>query len=601
MNGRTTLVLVVLAVLLGGWLAVTERRDEVRVAGADGSVRFRRLDPREVISVEILRSNVAIRLERTNSGWALRAPIHYPVQPTGVERLLEMLGNLVPRSHLSSAEVSAQRGALAAFGLERPDVLTIRTREGMNILRLGGPTPMGSQFYFQQVGQDGVFTADAGLLGALPASPENWRDRRLFNADSLPFDRVEILGETEFEAAITTNGTWSLIRPLVARANDDQIRRLLTDAADSRVNAFVSDTLTVSADEYGLTKPTAQMVLKRGTNELLRLQFGRASTNAPGEIFVRRSDFGNIVRITNSVLESLKRPLAAYRDRRLMPQIAGLERLEVRAGSEPFTLEKQGTNWWVISPRRFLADGPWVRETFKRFMGLRIDDFLDDLGTDPGRYGLDQPAREYSFYLGKSNASPALLTRLSVGTPLGEGRRLSIRRSDEPGIYGIAAGDLQILPVSAPQFRDWNLNPSNIVQIEIHQQGRTRTLRRNSLGRWDGVIAVQGVLPDPAIDEGLYRIGQAPIGRYPVPNDVALKQFAFDQLDHAVTLTQKEGGNFRSLHLRFGGRNAINQFVWAAFDSDEPAILTQFPLNLYQEYIGPWFSAPPTTSNETKP
>jgi hypothetical protein len=601
MNRRTTWVLVLLAVLLGGWLAMTERRDEVRVAGATGSVRFRRLDPREVISVEILRSNVAIRLERTNSGWFLRSPIHYPVQSTSVERLLEMIGNLAPRSHQSSAEVTAQRGALAAFGLERPDVLTIRTREGMNILRLGGRTPLGSQFYFQQVGQDGVFTAEAGLLEALPASPEDWRDRRLFDADSLPFDRVEILGETEFEAAITTNGTWSLIRPLVARANDDQIRRLLTDAADSRVNAFVSDTLTVSAEEYGLTKPTAQMVLKRGTNELLRLQFGRASTNAPGEILVRRSDFGNIVRITNSILESLKRPLATYRDRRLMPQIAGLERLEVRAGSEPFTLEKQGTNWWVISPRRFLADGPWVRETFQRFMRLRIEDFLDDLGTNPGRYGLDQPAREYSFYLGKSNGSPALLTRLTMGTPLGEGRRLSMRRSDELGIYGIAAGDLQILPVSAPQFRDWNLNPSNIVQIEIRQQGRTRMLRRNSLGRWDGVIAAQGLLPDPAIDEGLYRIGQAPIGRFPVPNDVALKQFAFDQLDHAVTLTQKEGGNFRSLHLRFGGRNAINQFVWAAFDSDEPAILTQFPLSLYQEYIGPWFSAPPATSNETKP
>ncbi len=601
MNGRTTLVLVLLAVLLGGWLAMTERRDEVQVAGAAGSVRFRRLDPREVISVEILRSNVAIRLERTNSVWFLTAPMRYPVQSTGVERLLERLGNLVPRSHLSSAEVSAQRGALAAFGLERPDVLTLRTREGMNILRLGGRTPLGSQFYFQQVGQDGVFTADAVLLEALPASVEDWRDRRLFDADSLPFDRVEILGETEFEAAITTNGTWSLTRPLVARANDDQIRRLLIDAADSRVNAFVSDTLTVSADEYGLTKPTAQMVLKQGTNELLRLQFGRASTNAPGEILVRRSDFGNIVRITNSILESLKRPLATYRDRRLMPSIAGLERVEIRAGSEPFTLEKQGTNWWVTSPRRFPADGPWVRETFQRFMRLRIEDFLDDLGTDPARYGLDQPAREYSFYLGKSNGSPALLTRLSLGIPLGEGRRLSVRRSDEPGIYGIAAGDLQTLPVSASQFRDWNLNPSNIVQIEIRQQGRTRILRRNSLGRWDGVVAVQGLMPDPAIDEGLYRIGQAPIGRFAAPNDAALKQFAFDQLDHAVTLTHKEGGYFRSLHLRFGGRNAVHQFVWAAFDSGEPAILTQFPLSLYQEYIGSWFSAPPVTSNETKP
>jgi hypothetical protein len=343
------------------------------------------------------------------------------------------------------------------------------------------------------------------------------------------------------------------------------------------------------------------MVLKRGTNEVLRLQFGRDSTNAPGQIAVRRSDFGNIVRITNAILESLKRPLAAYRDRRLMPSISGLQRLEVKAGGEPFTLEKQGTNWWVTAPRRFQADGPWVRETFQRFMRLRIEDYLDDLGTDPARYGLSQPAREYAFHLGASNAAPTLLTRLSLGIPLGDGRRLAVRRSDEPGIYGIAAGDLQTLPVSASQFRDWNLNPSNIVQIEIRQQGRTRLLRRTPLGRWDGVVAVQGLLVDPAIDEALFRIGQAPIGRFPVPNEAALKQFAFDQLDHAVTLTQKEGGSFRTLHLRFGGRNAVNQFVWAAFDSGEPAILTQFPLSLYQEYIGPWFSAPPTTPSETKP
>ncbi len=580
---------------------MTERRDEVRVAGTDGSVRFRRLDPREVVSVEILRSNVAIRLERTNSAWFLRAPIHYPVQSTGVERLLEVLGGLVPRSHLSGAEVNAQRGALAAFGLERPDVLTIRTREGMNILRLGGRTPLGSQVYFQQVGQDGVFTADASLLEALPASPEDWRDRRLFDADSLAFDRVEVLGDTEFEAALTTNGTWSLIRPLVARANDDQIRRLLTDAADTRVLAFISDTLTVSADDHGLNQPTAQMVLKWGGQEVLRLQFGRESTNSHGQIAVRRSDFGNVVRITNSILESLKRPLAAYRDRRLMPSIAGLQRLEVKAGGDSFTLEKQGTNWWVVAPRRFPADGSWVRETFQRFMRLRIEDFLDDLGTDPARYGLAPPAREYAFHVGGSNTAPVLLTRLSLGAPLGDGRRLSVRRSDEPGIYGIAAGDLQTLPVSASQFRDWNLNPSNIVQIEIRQQGRVRVLKRNAVGRWEGVAAAQGVLADPAIDEGLHRIGLAPIGRFPVPNEAALKQFAFDQLDHAVTLTQAEGGNFRTLQLRFGGRNAVNQFVWAAFDSGEPAILTQFPLGLYQEYIGPWFSAPPTTPNERQP
>lgn len=601
MNGRTTLVLVMLALLLGGWLAVTERRDEVRVSGPGGVVTFRRPDPREVVSVEILRSNAAIRLERTNSVWFLKAPVTYPVQPAGVERLLEALGGLVPRSHLSGAEVASQPGALAAFGLERPDVVTLRTREGLSILRLGGRTPLGSQVYFQQVGQDGVFTVDAGLFEALPASPDAWRDRRLFDADALAFDRVEVLGDTEFEAAMATNGAWGLVRPLVARANEDQIRRLLTDASDSRVTAFVSDPPMMAAGDFGLAKPAAQLVLKRGTNEVLRLQFGGVPTNAPGEVFVRRSDFGNVVRITNAILESLRRPLAAYRDRRLMPSIAGLQRLEVRADGEPFTLERQGTNWWVVSPRRFQADGPWVRETFQRFMRLRIDDYLDDLGTDPARYGLSQPARQYAFFLGGSNAAPVLLTRLSLGVPLGDGRRLAVRRSDEPGIYGIAAGDLQTLPVSASQFRDWSLNPSNVVQVEIRQQGRTRVLKRNAIGRWEGVAAAQGVLPDPAIDEGLHRIGQAPIGRFPVPNDAALQQFAFDRLDHALTLTLAEGGPFRTLRLRFGGRNAVNQFVWAAFDSGEPAILTQFPLGLYQEYIGPWFSAPPTNPTEAQP
>jgi hypothetical protein len=518
-----------------------------------------------------------------------------------VERLLEALGNVVPRSHLTGAEVAAQPGALAAFGLERPDVLTLRTREGMSILRLGGRTPLGSQVYFQQVGQDGVFTADAALLEALPASPDAWRDRRLFDADTLSFDRFEVLGDTEFEASLGTNGVWGLVRPLVARANEDQIRRLLTDAADSQVTAFVGDAPNRSGDDFGLSKPVAQMVLKRGTEEVLRLQFGTAPTNAPGEVFVRRSDFGNVVRITNAILESLRRPLAAYRDRRLMPSIAGLQRLEVRAGGEPFTLERQGTNWWVVAPRRFQADGPWVRETFQRFMRLRIDDYLDDLGADPARYGLAEPARDYAFFLGASNAAPVLLTRLNLGVPLGDGRRLAVRRSDEPGIYGIAAGDLQTLPVSATQFRDWSLNPTNVVQVEIRQQGRTRILKRNAIGRWEGVAAAQGVLPDPAIDEGLHRIGLAPIGRFPAPNDAALKQFAFDQLDHAMTLTLSDGSPFRTLRLRFGGRNAVNQFVWAAFDPGEPAILTQFPLGLYQEFIGPWFSAPPTTPSDAKP
>jgi hypothetical protein len=43
----------------------------------------------------------------------------------------------------------------------------------------------------------------------------------------------------------------------------------------------------------------------------------------------------------------------------------------------------------------------------------------------------------------------------------------------------------------------------------------------------------------------------------------------------------------------------VNQFVLARFDDDAEAVLTQFPLVLSQEFIGPWLGATPAA--EAKP
>ena len=595
MNGRSTLVLLLAALLLGGWVYTTERSARTTVAVGAGGVRFQRIEPREVLSVEILRSNTAIRLERTNSAWWLRAPVAYPAQSAAVEGLLEILGGLTPRSHLGAAEVAAQPGSMAAFGLESPDTLTVRSRSGLAILRLGARTALGNQIYLQQVGQEGVFTIDATLLAALPGSPDSWRDRRLLAGEGEGFDRVEVLGPTVFEAERQTNGNWTLVRPLAARANADQIHRLLLEVAGIGVSAFVTDSAAVASEDFGLARPQAQVVLKRGTNELVRLQVGGAPTNFPGEVFVRRTGPGNIVRVTNSIVDLLRQPLAAYRDRRLLPSVAGLTRLEIRAGTNGFTLERDGTNWSVATPRRFPADPTWVRETLRRIVGMQIESFANDLVTDAARYGLDQPVRTYAFSGNPvAGQPPRPIATLEFGAPAAGGKHVYVRRTDEPGVYEVPMPDFSLLPVSAGQFRDWSFDPTNAVRIEIRHQGRSRVLARNAAGGWEGGVAQGGLLPDPAIDEALYRIGHAANGRYPAPQEAALRQFAFDQVDHSVTVFLRDGGPFRSLQLRFGGRpNAVNQFVLARFDDDTDAVLTQFPLLLYQDFVGPWLGATP--------
>lgn len=603
MNGRSTFLLVLAALFLGGWIYLTERQADSTVVIGGDSVRFRRIDPREVLSIEILRSNTAIRLDRTNSVWWLRAPITYPAQSAAVDGLLETLGSLVPRTHIGASELAAQPGALAAFGLENSDTVTIRSRSSMSILRLGGLTALGNQVYFQQVGEEGVYTADASLLAALPATPDAWRDRRLLAGEGEGFDRVEVLGPTVFEAERSTNGSWTLLRPLSARANADQIHRLLLEAGGLSVSAFVTDSASVASEDFGLARPAAQLVLKKGTNELVRLQVGGVPTNAPGEVFVRRLGPGNIVRVTNSLVDLLRQPLAAYRDRRLLPSVAGMTRLEIGSGTNRFALDREGTNWVVSAPRRFPADSTWVRETLRRVIGLQIESFPNDLVTDAARYGLDQPTRTYAFsVVGTAGAPGRSIATLEFGAPAAEGRRVYVRRTDEPGVYEVPMADFTLLPVSAGQFRDWSFDPTNAVRIEIVQQGRTRILVRNAAGRWDGGIAIGGTLADPAIEEALYRLGRAASGRYPAPQEAALRQFAFDQVDHAVTVTLRPGGPFQSLRLRFGGRpNAVNQFVLARFDEDSEAVLTQFPLLLYQDFIGPWLSVPAVSEPGTPP
>jgi hypothetical protein len=591
MNVRTTWLLVLAALGLGGWIYWTERDAAVRVSAGDGGfVRFQRVVAEDIRSVEIIRSNLVIRVERSGAGWQITAPLRYPAQATAVEHLLEALAGLAPSSYLPAREVKADPEMLKSFGLETPETVTLQGREGGTILRLGAATALGRRMYFQRVGDDGVFATDAGLLERLPTSVADWRDRRLMNVAGLDFDRIEVMGSGEIEAVRSgTNGAWQLVRPLSARANSEQINGLLRQLEDTRITEFVTDSAAVAAEDYGLQPPAAQLVLKRGTNELLRLQVGKAATNAPGDLFVRRSQHTNVVRAGTNTLALLLRPLADFRDRRLLPSLSGLSRFELRDGARRTVLELQGTNWWVTEPTRFPADAAWLREAIVRLARLPIADFPNDLPTDLARYGLAEPLREYVFSTGAD--VPDL--RLHFGAPYADSRRVYARRLDEAAVYGVPLAEYTILPRGAAQFRTWTLAPSGVARIEIIQKGQSRGLARSEDGTWRVESGSPGALIGAALDEALVRLGQVSPVRVPEPPGAALVAYGFELVDHQCKITLREPAGFRSVTLRFGGRpNAVNQFVLARFDDEPDGILTEFPLTLYRDFVGPYLGVP---------
>jgi hypothetical protein len=582
MNPRSNWMLFLVAAGLAAYVFLTHRREGVEVRGGAGTSRYEPVDPAGVTSVDLIRSNLMLRVELTNAAWRMRTPVDYPVQAASVERLLGLVGKWVPASFVTAQQVAAQPDALKAFGLEPPAAtLTLQTPGGPVIFRIGGLTPVRSHFYFQRVGSEGVYTADAALLEALPATPDDWRDRTLLDLERRPYDRVTLAsrGRTVFEA-VRDGGKWRLRQPLSARADGERIEALVSHLQTLRVSAFVSDAAVIDRAAFGLQPAELEFSVGVGTNDLARLQVGMAATNAPGERFVRRLSHTNLVRVSAEELSVLERPMEDYRDPRMFGALEGVTSVEVR-GSNSFRVGLVGTNWSVLEPRVFPAETSAVEFLISQLATLEIAQFVNDVVPDLAPYGLDRPTREFVLSRGTNIAAQLQVGRIAEP----RGTLLFARRLDEPGVYAVPRTVLFNLD-SAAQLRSWRFDPTNAVRVTVANGGKKRVFGREG-GTWKVVEGAPFAefVPD-AMEELLFRISSWDSMRYSVTDEPGLlKAGRFADVAHEMEIQLRGQAGLQSIRLKFGGTIAGNRYVLARFDEDPMALRLEMPGELYVQLI----------------
>ncbi len=548
MNTRLTWLLLLVAVALGGYALLTERRPGVMPGGL-GRTAFAPIGAGSVTAIELLRSNTVVRVERLNGQWTLKLPVAYPAQGAAIESFLDALGKVRPTRWLSAAELSAGgvTNSLAAFGLETGAItVKLETDSGPVLLKLGGAAPIGDQQYLQRVGLDGVFLIGGSLLASLPRSADYWRDRSLFELRGETYDRLEVRGKTPgFEVRRNAAGQWMLTKPLAARADGARIESLINALRTARVVAFLSDSPGVDLEPLGLQPPENEFILARGTNELVRLQIGNVPADATNFVRVRLPATTNIVLVPVEVGLLARLPLPNFRDRRLLPPLTGVNRIEIRAGTNLTTVQARGTNWLVTAPTEFPADPDLVRYWLDQLPDLTIADFANDVVADYATYGLAQPAREYRFFAGTN-----VLAQLQFGKQDGA-ERIFARRLDEPGVYSLALGAFLQQPEAAGQFRDLRFSESNVVRVAITRLGKTRTLERTAAGEWAVTAGAPAAAFTPAVEETLHRLGALQAVRYAVPDETQFTRLpSYQRLGHEFSFTFNQASALRTLRLR---------------------------------------------------
>ena len=514
MKSRSTTIWFVIAAMLSATIWFWQRHDASQPATANRLLTDFHADA--VTSVQVIPSGaLEIEAELTNGGWQLTKPYPYPAQASAIQYLMSRLEQLVPGTRLSATEIGGDKNADAEYGFQNPQyAIVLSAGERQWQLRVGKRTAPGDQVFVRIAGVDGAFVTDTGWLQLLPHDAAAWRDTSLV-ASAQDFNAIEITNGLKVMELLRdpTNHLWRMTRPLIARADSDRITTGLEQLRSTQVSGFVNDDPKADLGGYGLQPAGLSLWLGDGTNLSAGVQLGKAIPDSSGLVYARRAGWDSVVSVPNDSFSIWRKAVNDFRDPHLLELTAPVTQINV-GGPAPFTLQTIGSNTWKVAGETFPVDPDSVRDCLRILAGLRVAEFVKDnnTATDLAGFGLDDAAATNEITLlattGNTNHT---LAQIRFGQTTTNG--VYVKRADENSVYALSRADYNQLRLleNAWAFRDrqiWNFSETNVAQITLQQNGKTRTLQRLGVNLWNLAEGSQGMINPPTLEETAHRLGQ---------------------------------------------------------------------------------------------
>ena len=285
---RTTLLALLAALAVAGWIALFERDGG---AGDEGRPVFG-LEEAAIQSVEIARpGEPTVRLTRDGDEFVV-AEGDGPESAADSGEADLFLQNVASLRFEREIEGVAEAD-LAGFGLD-PSGLVIRvfpeSRADPLTARFGDETPAAGNRYLQ-LGER-VLVTSGFARDNFDRSAWDLRDKRVFRLDMPAARRLRVGtgGETAVELA-REEGVWNILRPYRFAADPYEASQFASELLDAEMAGIARAPDEAEADPFGLASPrlTAELDLVAGPQEEAvsrTVHFGRESRTPPG-VFAR--------------------------------------------------------------------------------------------------------------------------------------------------------------------------------------------------------------------------------------------------------------------------------------------------------------------------
>ncbi len=381
-RGRSTLLLLVLAAALGGYIWFVEMKREPADDEPKAEKVFAALEADQIAALTLTASNGDVTtLKKAGDGWTIESPVTAAADASEVSGVTSNLASLD-----MTRVIDEKPASLDAFGLDTPRLRLTFTAQGKpRTLLLGAKTATGGDTYAKLDDASRVFTVPSWLEQSLDRTTFQLRNKSIASFDREAVDRLAVIGTPGTIELKKDGDEWQLVQPQLGRADGAEVGALLTRLASGQMQAIVADQ-PATLDVYGLQPARTTVTATAGGKTVAQVLVGSASGDAA--FHMRDASRPMVFTVEKGLADDLQRTAATYRAKDLFAfRMFNLSRLVVMRSDSSRTFEKKkvGTGKDAVET--------WV-QTAPADAGIKaatIDDLASRLSTIRAEAWVDAP------------------------------------------------------------------------------------------------------------------------------------------------------------------------------------------------------------------
>ncbi len=332
---RSTLVLLVVALGLGGYIFFVERHR----APASEPEPNEQLFDFEADDVTELRvdagQDTVTELRRTAGAWQVVAPVQAAADDSATSSLASTLASLEVRRVVEEGPVD-----LEPFGLAEPALdigFTLADADAPGRLLIGEQTPTGADRYAKLGDSDRVFLVAGYLDSTFDKTTFDLRDKTILDFERGDLDGLEVTAGDRVIRFAQDGDDWQIVEPLAAGADFSTVEGLLGSLSNGRMRSVESETAD-ALDAFGLAEPAISVALSAGS-ATATLHVGDETPD--GARYARDASRPLVFTVDASLVTSLEREAAEYRRKGLFAfRSFNATRLEIERPDGTVVFEK---------------------------------------------------------------------------------------------------------------------------------------------------------------------------------------------------------------------------------------------------------------------